>query len=269
MICQLECSQQKISFDLSRPLEISIPLAFNEPQPNSYSVPLASSAPYSVGDYIGDTRLGGSCNCMVLTVTPHCNGTHTESIGHISTDRVSITDILSGLLFPVKLVSVDLVRFDQSGDSYLAQIGPESLVISEQAIRTAVGTLTPDQTGLVIRTRPNDHSKVTKVWTDDNSPFFTNEAMQFVSSLSIEHLLIDTPSVDRPWDERMLSNHRIFWGVAQGRSDLTKAARLSRTITEMIYVPDNLTDGAYVASIQIPPFINDAAPSRVWLYKPI
>jgi hypothetical protein len=39
------------------------------------------------------------------------------------------------------------------------------------------------------------------------------------------------------------------------------------TITEMIYVPNEVEDGQYVLDLQIPNFVADAAPSRPVLYK--
>jgi arylformamidase len=41
---------------------------------------------------------------------------------------------------------------------------------------------------------------------------------------------------------------------------------LERTITEMIHVPGEVPDGDYLLELQLPHFINDAAPSRPVLY---
>jgi len=35
----------------------------------------------------------------------------------------------------------------------------------------------------------------------------------------------------------------------------------------MIYVPDEIPDGNYLLSIQIPHFVADAAPSRILLFR--
>jgi hypothetical protein len=40
-----------------------------------------------------------------------------------------------------------------------------------------------------------------------------------------------------------------------------------KTITEMIFVPDEVHDGIYLANIQIPQFMADAAPSRILLFE--
>jgi hypothetical protein len=71
----------------------------------------------------------------------------------------------------------------------------------------------------------------------------------FVSSESgIQHLLIDLPSVDKEKDEGKLLAHKAFWNVTDV-NDLNLDARLEATITEMIYVPDNVADGSYLLNL--------------------
>jgi hypothetical protein len=41
----------------------------------------------------------------------------------------------------------------------------------------------------------------------------------------------------------------------------------NKTITEMIFAPSYLEDGAYLLNLQIPAFVSDAAPSRPIIYK--
>jgi hypothetical protein len=48
-------------------------------------------------------------------------------------------------------------------------------------------------------------------------------------------------------------------------NDLNLDARLEATITEMIYVPDNVADGSYLLNLQIAS--NDASPSKPVLYS--
>src|SRR6478609_1311886 len=75
-------------------IDISIPLRFNGLQPNAYGVARASSSPCEAGELIGDTRQGGSCNFEQYTFIPHCNGTHTECVGHITNKRITVRDCL-------------------------------------------------------------------------------------------------------------------------------------------------------------------------------
>jgi hypothetical protein len=65
----------------------------------------------------------------------------------------------------------------------------------------------------------------------------------FLRESGIQHLLIDLPSVDKEKGRKLLA-HKAFWNVTDV-NDLNLDARLEATITEMIYVPDNVADGSY------------------------
>ena len=83
MKAEVKIGNSKYVFDFTKGKDISIPLIFNGPQPNTYNVNRATSKAYSDDQFIGDTRKGGPCNFETYSLTPHCNGTHTECIGHI------------------------------------------------------------------------------------------------------------------------------------------------------------------------------------------
>ena len=83
MKAEIEIGSKKFYIDFSKGKDISIPLDFNNLQPNTYGVGIATAKAYKDGQFIGDTRLGGPCNFETLNFTPHCNGTHTECIGHL------------------------------------------------------------------------------------------------------------------------------------------------------------------------------------------
>jgi kynurenine formamidase len=120
---------------------------------------------------------------------------------------------------------------------------------------------------LIIRTLPNSPEKRSRDYRDHPPPFFSLEAMRYLAGLPLRHLLVDIPSVDRSDDAGQLNAHRIFWNVPPGSRSAGPSARIERTITEMIYVPDSLPDGRYLLNIQIPHFMSDAAPSRVLLVE--
>src|SRR3954465_7746792 len=91
-------------------IDISIPLRFNGPQPNAFGVEPASSTACQYGDLVGDTRRGGSCNFEQITLIPHCNGTHTECVGHITNERISIRGCLVDVFISAGLISVEPTR---------------------------------------------------------------------------------------------------------------------------------------------------------------
>jgi hypothetical protein len=75
------------------------------------------------------------------------------------------------------------------------------------------------------------------------------------------------PSIDRIYDEGKLANHRIFWNVEPGSFEPNENSRVNNTITELIYVPNNVEDGNYLLNLQIAPFDSDASPSRPVIFK--
>jgi hypothetical protein len=79
-------------------------------------------------------------------------------------------------------------------------------------------------------------------------------------------LLIDLPSVDREEDEGKLLAHKAFWNV-KDVNNLNTDACLNCTITEMIYVNNEVQDGSYILNLQIASFENDASPSKPVLYS--
>ena len=163
-----------------------------------------------------------------------------------------------------KLASVeaqDAAGCDESGGPACVH---SDLLITRAALVDATGT--PGSTALAIRTLPNPENKRTRAYEAGTTPYFSVEAMQWIVERGIQHLLVDTPSVDRLDDGGRLTAHRIFWGLeADGRS-VSDAARATATITELIYVPDTIGDGQYLLDLQIAPLVSDAAPSRPLLH---
>ena len=82
----------------------------------------------------------------------------------------------------------------------------------------------------------------------------------------IKHLLIDLPSVDKEHDEGKLVSHKAFWNVTNV-NELNDDARKDATITELIFVPNEIKDGKYILNLMIASFKNDATPSKPIIYK--
>lgn len=230
-------------------IDISIPLEFGRPQPNAFGVESATAKS------LGDTRKGSSVNFEQITFVPHCNGTHTECVGHITNERISVLTVPPRVLISAELISVEPERI--SNDDFV--ITPEIL---QKAIRSSADAL-------VVRTLPNDNSKLTRRYDAKNiPPYFTTDAMRFIRDRWFTHLLVDLPSIDRLYDDGRLLNHRIFWNMPRGSRETDGDTRIGSTITELIYVPNEVGDGEYLLNLQIAPFESDAAPSRPILIKP-
>ena len=258
---QIEFRHRKQSWraDLSQPQDISIPLEFQGPQPSCFGAPAADSSAYSVGSFEGDVRRSGSCNCAVHTLIPHCNGTHTECVGHLTYERVSVRDVAVESLLTAQLVSVQPTTSPHTQDV-------TDVVITLQSLQRACGEQL-DTHALIVRTLPNGPEKLTRNYERGAYPaYFEPEAMQWLVDGGIEHLLVDLPSVDRMADAGRLLAHRVFWGMPEDANSVTQASRSHATITELIYVKPSVLDGRYLLNLQVAPFSADAAPSRPILY---
>ena len=252
--------------------DLSIPLQFDGPQPNHFGAEPAHAEPMNVPGFVGDTRKGGSCNAVSLTLNPHCNGTHTECVGHLTTSRVSINDVCPVLPMLAGLVSTPVsptTYNDEAVHSITRENVQDSVTALFAQTKALAGTV---PTALIIRTLPNSSDKKSKHYRDvKDAAFMQPEAVAWLVAQGIDHLLVDLPSIDPYSDHGALEAHRILFGLPEAARcpspTLADAKRAHATLTELIYVPDNVDDGLYLLSLQTPPFCLDVAPSRPLLYS--
>jgi kynurenine formamidase len=241
--------------DLSKPIDISIPLSNTDDNPIAWYVEKPVIEAVRFGEWVGKVAGGmSSTNFNNILFNPHGHGTHTECLGHITHKFYSVNQALKQFFFIAELVSVELV--DQESD----------FVITKAAISKALNGKKPE--AIVIRTLPNDADKVSRKHSHTNPPYLAQEAALFLRESGIQHLLIDLPSVDKEKDEGKLLAHKAFWNVTDVKN-LNADARLDCTITEMIFVADEVKDGSYLLNLQMAPFENDASPSKPVLYAVI
>jgi len=251
-VLRFEIDNHHCSFDPANGMSLAIPLQFNGPQPNFFTAPAASAAPLQTDGFTGDTRQGGSCNVSHYHLLPHCNGTHTECIGHLVDDAVAVTEQLRVTLLPATLITV--VPRHNIIDATLIKMGLQHH--SLQFMHTA----------FIIRTLPNTKEKLARRYDAIPPAYLAEEAVALLVNAGVEHLLVDLPSLDPMYDEGRLSAHRTFWGLPAGSRRQHDARRPHVTVTEMIYVPEQIKDGYYMLDLQIPAFMSDAAPSRPIIY---
>ena len=265
MRIKIELSGHAREYRAENAIDISIPLRFNGPQPNAYGVEPAVSEACEYGSLIGDTRRGGSCNFERYTFIPHCNGTHTECIGHITNERISVRESLQDVFVRARLVSVQPSPPGQTNEKYTIEMGKDDLLITRSLLANAFDGTVPE--AFIIRTLPNEDGKLIQNYLGTNvPPYFTTEAMEYIVVTGAKHLLVDVPSIDRLYDEGKLSNHRIFWNIEEGSNETNPGSRIGSTITELVYVPSEVEDGEYLLNLQIAPFESDCAPSRPMLF---
>ncbi len=239
----IQLENETVSIDLSRPLDISATVQ-NNAGVGAWYIDQPEITHVEVDGYVGNVALGGSTNFNNVFFNPHSHGTHTECIGHITEEFHSVHNALDKTFFKAQLITVTP---EKRG---------EDLVITNKL----VGALENGVEAIIIRTMPNDKSRLNKNYSNTNPPYLLEEvALRFRES-GINHLLIDLPSVDKEKDNGALLSHKAFW-------DFNGTQRSRATITELVYVDNAITDGLYMMDLQIAPIKNDAAPSRPILYK--
>ena len=249
-LAEINLNGYRVQVDLNNPLDISIPLHAGVGNPNCYNSDDPSFTPITdESGFIGSVANGGPCNHQRLEISPHGNGTHTECYGHIAPDsNATINQCLKCFHFMANLVTVTPEKAT-NGD----------LVLTWNSLSSKLTNTAP---ALIIRTAPNDASKVTKQYSGTNPPYLDHEfALEAVKN-GVCHLLIDLPSVDKEEDGGKLQVHHDFWDYPQN-------PRKDSTITELIYVRDSIPDGLYLLNLQIASFESDASPSKPVLYAAI
>ncbi|MNQ52336.1 Kynurenine formamidase [compost metagenome] len=239
--------------DLSKPIDISIPLTNTDENPIAWYIEKPVIEPVVFGDWIGKVSEGkSSTNFNNIFFNPHGHGTHTECLGHITNDFYSINQALKQFFFFAKLITIEPEK-----------IG-EDLVITKEQISASLNGAKPE--AIIIRTLPNQAAKKSRKYSNTNPPYLSEDAAIFIRESEIDHLLIDLPSVDKEHDEGKLLAHKAFWNV-KDTCQLNSDARFNATITEMIFVSNEIDDGNYILNLQIASFENDASPSKPILYS--
>ncbi len=246
MITTIPYHNQYYKVDLSKPLDISIPIRASTENVNAWYLDAPKIEPVKEGDWIGKVSEGASTNFNNIVFNPHGHGTHTECVGHITSEFYSINKAVKSFFFLAEVITVT------------PQKQEEDMVIDRYQIEKAIAS--KDFEALVIRTLPNPKDKHNKQYSHTNWPYLTQQAATYIRELGVDHLLIDLPSIDKEKDEGKLLAHKAFWNYP-------KALRHKATITELIYVEKTIKDGSYFLNLQIASFENDASPSRPVLYK--
>ena len=257
----------EVSVDLTNPISLAIDLDFSHAQPRHFGAPPATSRPFAVPGFSGSVAHGASCNCQTLTLVPHCNGTHTECVGHLTREAVAAFRVVPAGFIPALLVSVTPEAAGAAREGSEPAPQAHDRLITRRALEHGWGRAPFEARALVIRTLPNPPEKRTRDYSGHTAAYLSREAAQLLVERGILHLIVDLPSIDRAQDEGHMTAHRVFFGLPPGSAALASAARPDATITELAYVPDSLADGAHLLELQVPALGGDAVPSRPLLYR--
>lgn len=239
-----EHNGQRWNAQMDRPLDISISLGAKGPRAWYVDPPVIS--PVMENGFIGSIEKGGKVNFFNVSFNPHGHGTHTETLGHIDPHQFPISQWKGPYLTHALLLSIEPEK-QENGDHVITWNQISQLVINHRP------------QALVIRTLPNEQSKKSANYSDTNFPYMEEEIGRRLNEWGVIHLLVDLPSVDRESDEGKLSCHHAFWGFPTN-------PRKEATISEMVFVSNEILDGLYCLSLQPPAFEMDASPSRPILY---
>ena len=239
------------TYNPAAPIDISLPLAPGDDQVSCFWAEPVQFDTIRVGSFVGSVALGGSTNYQRIHVTPHGNGTHTECYGHISPDpAITLNQCLRRFLFVARLVSVAPVP--QLNGDLVVMLADVQAALGRQLDRSI-----PE--ALVLRTLPNDAAKHHRHYSGTNPTYIEPALAEFLVEYNVQHFLLDLPSVDREEDAGQLLAHHAFW-------QYPARPRREATITELIFVPDEVADGLYLLNIQITSLELDASPSKPVLY---
>lgn len=248
MLATIQYNSRKLQIDLSKPLDLSIPLVASDKNVNAWYIGPPRIEPVRDGEWVASVKEGASVNFNDIYFNPHAHGTHTECVGHITEKVYSINNNLKTFFFLTEVITV------------APEIHNEDRVISKKQLQFALGNKKRD--ALVLRTLPNTRDKFSEQYSNTNWPYLQKDAVELLVSKGVKHLLVDLPSIDKEEDGGELLGHNIFWNT-KGK------LRLDATITEFIYVSNKIEDGEYFLNLQIAPFENDASPSKPVIYKVI
>jgi hypothetical protein len=241
--------------DYSAATSLALELDFDSLHPRHFGAPTASSTPFRAGSFEGEVLLGASCNCRSITLIPHCNGTHTESVSHLTLQQVPLHRFVPLAPIPALLLSVrPRAAEDSNDDTDPPPQRSDSLLERHDLLAAWLPHASFPARALLLRTGADIQNT--------NPPYLSRQFARELVTRGIEHLVVDLPSVDRSQDEGRLTAHRIFFGLPPDSTDRDLATRATCTITEFAHFPAALRDGPCALQLQIPAFTGDAVPSR-------
>ena len=250
MIAEININNEKFKVDLNNPIDLSL-TSKDENSFKAWYVDEIKINPIKNGDFIGSVNEGGAVNFREILINPHGNMTHTESVGHISKEKINVNKLLKTNNFLAQLITIKPQKIINKNKKEVDQI------ISLKQIKNKI---IPNIQALIIKTQNNYYELTKKNYNNTNWPFLAESSASYIRSKGIQHLLIDQPSIDKEFDQGKLLAHRAFWNYPNEIDS-------KKTITELIGIPNHVKDGRYLLNLTLANIENDAVPSRPIIYK--
>jgi arylformamidase len=233
-LISFEIKGKSLQFDSNQGTDLSLPVTRNGLQ-RAFNLPAATFEPFRYEQIVLALKEGGSVNCEMISVYPHGNGTHTETSLHVLENGPFISEIK---LPAFMLAHIVTVKPELSDENRVIKQLPEHIFLNEAE-------------AVIIRTAPNLDVKKTLNYSNTHPVYFDDKLLRKLKENGIKHLLTDLPSVDAETDGGLMLAHKAFF-----------QENPEATITELIFVPDSLSDGLYLLNLQISSIETDAVPSR-------
>lgn len=230
--------------DLSAPISIALPLRPDSSSIRAWNAPAVHLEPVRAGDWVGAVKEGAPVNFMNVTINPHGNGTHTETLGHIVEhwEENTVLSLLPSAPFLTTLHSVPTNVLD-NGD----------FVVDFSSLRQNP----PRTPGVILRVLGEKAQDLD--FSGQNPPYFNAADLSWLAAQGIQHLITDLPSVDRESDGGALAGHHAWWCLPEN-------PRQEATITELARLNQPLADGLYLVGLHALPLAADASPSHPLIY---
>jgi arylformamidase len=245
MLATIKYNSKNFQIDFTKPIDISIAIDVSKQNVNAWYIGGPKIFPEDFEGQKINVSDGAAVNFNNIEFNPHAHITHTECAGHITEKVYSVNQNLKQYFFLSEVVTIAPAQIE------------DDFVITKKQLQFALGNKKRD--AIVIRTIPNLSDKKGAQYSNTNPPYLLEEAAIYLREKGIKHLLVDLPSVDKEKDNGKLLSHNAFW-------DTAGKLRLEATITEFVFVPNDVVDGTYFMNLMIAPFENDASPSKPILY---
>lgn len=165
MIAEIKYNSRKYSVDLSKPLDISIPLTNGESNVSAWYLDPPKIVPVTSDEWVGSVKQGADVNFNNIHFNPHSHCTHTETAGHITETVHSIHKHLQQFFFLAEVVTIPPEQIN------------EDFVITKKQLQYALGNKKRD--AIIIRTLPNLSDKKTMQYSHTNPTYLMEEAAVF------------------------------------------------------------------------------------------
>ena len=257
-ISTINIDNNNYKIDLNNPIDISIPIS-PKYNPSFYDDKPLKIKYFENNNKVWSIAHGASCNIPVLHLNIHCGATHTECRSHITKEKITIVQCQKNVFTRAHLITLRPRK--NTNNTYHHKIDKNDFLITKEMLIEKFSNIDKKSlNSLIIRTLPNTKSSIHKNYDLIKNSFFSNEAIDYITKLGINNLIVDIPSIDKYDDGGQLGNHRIFWELDSDRPN-------RNTITEFAYISDEIEDGDYMLLLNILNIELDASPCRPIIYR--